>query len=128
MAFGIGEAVAAGLQVINKFIPDPNARIAAEAQLRQDLLAWDKSQTDVNAVEAASGNVFVSGWRPAIGWVCAVALAFNYLFPYVVYLIGPLVGPIPAPPKLDGSLMELVMALLGLAGLRSFDKLKGLTK
>ena len=128
MAFGIDDAIATGLKIVDRFIPDPNAKIAAEAQLRKDLMQWDKSQSEVNAAEAGSQSIFVAGWRPMIGWACAIALSANYLFPYVIWLIGPLTGPLPAPPKLDGSLMELITGMLGLAGLRTYEKSKGLTK
>ena len=123
MAFGIDDAVAAGLQVLNKFIPDPAAKAQAEAELRSSLQAWDKAQTDVNAVEAANPNIFVSGWRPMIGWIGATGLAYQYVFrPLAVGFIG-----MPLPP-LDGSLMELVVGLLGFGGMRSWEKYKGLTK
>lgn len=123
MAFGIDDAVAAGLQVLNKFIPDPAAKAQAEAELRSSLQAWDKAQTDVNAVEASNPNIFVSGWRPMIGWIGAAGLAYQYVFrPLGVGFYG-----IGLPP-LDGSLMELVVGLLGFGGMRSWEKYKGLTK
>ena len=129
MSFGIDDAVAAGLKVLDKFIPDPAAKQQAEKDLRESLLLWDQSQTKINEVEAANPNLFVSGWRPWIGWVSGIAFAFNYLTPYVGWLAGWLFHiSIPVPPKLDGSLMELVLALLGLGGLRSWEKYKGLTK
>jgi hypothetical protein len=129
MAFGLDDAVAAGLKVLDKFIPDPAAKAKAEAELRSSLLEWDKAQTDINAVEAANPNVLVSGWRPFIGWTCAIALGFNYLTPYAAWLTSMLFNTnITQPPRLDGSLMELVMALLGMAGLRSWEKYKGISK
>ena len=123
MAFGIDDAIAAGLKIVDKFIPDPQAKIAAEAELRSSLQAWDKAQTDVNAVEAANPNIFVSGWRPMIGWIGAAGLAYQYVFrPIGVGFYG------VALPPLDGSLMELVVGLLGFGGMRSWEKYKGLTK
>ena len=129
MAFGIDDAVATGLKIIDKFVPDPAQKAKAEADLRSSLLQWDKAQTDINAVEAANPNVLVSGWRPFIGWTCAIALGFNYLTPYAAWLAAMLFNlNITQPPRLDGSLMELVMALLGMAGLRSWEKYKGISK
>lgn len=129
MAFGVDDAVAAGLKVLDKFIPDPAEKAKAEADLRSSLQQWDKAQTDIDAVEAANSNLFISGWRPWIGWVCGIAFAFNYLTPYCGWLAGWLFHiSIPAPPKLDGSLYELTMGMLGMAGLRSWEKYKGLTK
>ena len=63
MSFGIDDAIAAGMKVLDKFIPDPEAKAKAETALRDSLLSWDKAQSDVNAVEAANASVFVSGWR-----------------------------------------------------------------
>jgi hypothetical protein len=123
MAFGVDDAIAAGLQVLNKFVPDPDAKIKAEAELRASLLSWDKAQTDVNAVEAANASVFVSGWRPMIGWVGAAGVAYQY----VIRPLAVGMGAAHLPP-LDGSLIELVMMLLGMGGLRTFEKFKGLTK
>lgn len=129
MTFGIGDAVAAGLKVIDKFIPDPEAKVKAEKELRDSLQSWDKMQTDVNAVEAANDNVFVSGWRPALGWTCAFAFAF-------IYVLGPLItwastmagNPIPLPSFNVEALMGLTLGMLGLGGLRTYEKVKGVAK
>lgn len=123
MAFGIDDAIAAGLKVLDKFVPDPEAKAKAEEALRQDLMNWDKGQTDVNAVEAANPNLFVSGWRPCIGWIGALGLGYQYFIRPVSVGLG-----LSHLPPLDGSLMELVIALLGLGGMRSWEKYKGLTK
>ena len=129
MSFGIDDAVSAALQVLNKFVPDPEARAKAESELRSSLQAWDKAQTDVNAVEAANSNLFVSGWRPFIGWTCGLALAYQYvLAPLVVWLAVTWGFKLAAPPKLDETLWQLVFAMLGLGGLRTFEKVKGVTK
>ena len=126
MAFGIDGAIAAGLKVIDKFVPDPAAKAKAEAELRADLMASDRAQMEVNKAEAASGSVFVAGWRPAIGWVCAAAVAYTYLLVPVGMWLSFLVGkPIAKPPVLDANLWELMFAMLGLGGLRTFEKIKG---
>lgn len=126
MAFGIDDAIAAGLKVIDKFVPDPAAKQKAENELRSALQGWDKSQTDVNAVEAANSSVFVSGWRPFIGWVCGGALAYQYVATPILMWITASIGiALAQPPKLDGTLWELVFALLGMGGLRTYEKLKG---
>lgn len=129
MAFGIDDAVAAGLKVIDKFVPDPAAKQKAEAEMRTAFQQWDKSQTDVNEVEAANSSVFVSGWRPFIGWVCGGALAYQYVATPVLMWIATSVGVhLATPPKLDGTLWELVFALLGMGGLRTYEKIKGVAK
>jgi hypothetical protein len=126
MSFGIDDAIAAGLQVLNKFVPDPEARAKAESDLRTALQLWDKGQTDVNAVEAANPSVFVSGWRPFIGWVCGFALAYQYVAaPFIMWLALTLHIPLATPPKLDETLWQLVFAMLGLGGMRTYEKIKG---
>ena len=79
MAFGLDDAINAGLQIVNKFIPDPAAAAQAEQELRASLQAWDSKQSDTNTAEASNPNLFVSGWRPAIGWVGAIGLLYQYL-------------------------------------------------
>jgi high-affinity Fe2+/Pb2+ permease len=126
MPFGVGDAVAAGIKVLDKFIPDPSERAKAEAALRADLMSIDKAQIDVNRAEAETGSLFIGGWRPGIGWVCAAAVAYTYLVVPIAVWIGFLVGkPIPKPPTLEANLGELMFAMLGLGGLRTIEKLKG---
>lgn len=129
MSFGIDDAIAAGLKVLDKFVPDPEARVKAEADLRNSLQAWDKAQTDVNAIEAANASVFVSGWRPFIGWVCGIALAYQYVAaPLVMWLALTLGVNLAPPPRIDDTLWQLVFAMLGMGGLRTFEKIKGVAR
>jgi hypothetical protein len=120
MAFGIDDAVAAGLKVLDKFVPDPNAKAQYEADLRDALKGWDQQQADTNTAEAQSGSLFVSGWRPAIGWVGAIGLLYQYLLRPIAVGAG-----WHDLPTLDQSLMELVTAMLGMAGLRTYEKTLG---
>ena len=129
MSFGIDDAIAAALKVLDKFIPDPAAKAKAEGELRSSLQLWDKGQTDINVVEAANTNLFVSGWRPFIGWVCGAALAYQYVAaPLLMWVATSLHITLAAPPKLDGMLWELVFALLGLGGLRTLERIKGVAR
>lgn len=120
--------------IINKvlsYIPDPAARQAAELQMQADMLKFaaeqGAQQAEINKVEAASTNWFVAGWRPAMGWVCAGAFAWNYVgFPMATWFVTVAgVEGIPLKPILDNSLMELTLGMLGLGAMRSFDKMKG---
>lgn len=118
--------------VINKvldFIPDPKQKLEAQQQLIQSLQVWDAQQTEVNKVEAANASVFVSGWRPAIGWCCAIALFYTYLLsPLATWGFGAAQIDVPEFPKLDDNLWELMFGMLGMGGLRTFEKIKGVAR
>lgn len=85
------------------------------------------AQHEVNRAEASSGSLFVAGWRPFIGWVCGVALGYEFIarplgiWSVAVWMPG---GPILPSIAGDGMLWELMFGMLGLAGLRSFEKTK----
>lgn len=124
--------------IINKVIPDKAAAAAAAAQLQQvalqgqlnsdlaQLAAVTTAQSDVDKVEAASPTVFVSGWRPFIGWVCGSALAFQYIVrPFVFFGFSVAHQPAPALPGLDDNLWQLMLGMLGMGTLRSYEKVKG---
>src|SRR4051812_2582733 len=117
MAFGIDDAIGAGLAIINKFIPDKDAAAKAEQEYRLAVLtAVNKQASDqaaTNTAEAASASPFVAGWRPAIGWVCAAALAYQYVVCPLALWVGFVVGhPIPKPPTLDDTLWQLMFGML----------------
>jgi hypothetical protein len=85
-----------------------------------------QGQLDVNRAEASSPSAFTSGWRPAIGWVCAAALACQYIARPLLQWAGIVTGHAwPALPGIDGNLWELMLGMLGLGGLRTFEKTKG---
>lgn len=115
--------------VLKRVIPDPEARNKAIAELYASLQTSDLAQMEVNKAEAQSGSLFVGGWRPSIGWVCSIALFYQFVFSPIAVWIGFLVGhPIPKPPTLDEHLWELMFGMLGMGALRSFEKLKGVAK
>jgi hypothetical protein len=129
MAFGIDDAIAAGLKIVDKFVPDPDAKIKAEAELRASLQAWDAAQAATNTAEAQGGGWFVAGWRPWIGWVCGAALAIQFVIgPIAVWVLDLAGHPIQAPPTLDDMLWELMFGMLGLGGMRTFEKIRGVAK
>ena len=122
--------------IIDKILPDPNARLAAKEQLQQ-LAASEQAkaiddqfqllieQAKTNQAEATNASVFVSGWRPFSGWICGSALAYQFLLQPLLAWISPLVS-LGVPPSLDvQSLTTLLFGMLGLAGAHSFDKVKG---
>jgi hypothetical protein len=119
------------------FIPDPAKKAEAQLKLTEELnrnqeallnalSEVDKAQIAVNTEEAKSSNLFVSGWRPAIGWICGLALTWQYVLqPIVTYCIS-LSGKIVSLPVFDFSTMStILMALLGMGGLRTWEKKMG---
>lgn len=141
MAFDpVSAALDIGGKLIDRLWPDPAQRDAAKLELlkmqqsgEMAILAANtdlaKGQLAVNAAEAASGSLFVGGWRPAIGWVCAAALAYQYLFVPVGMWAAQAAGvSLPAPITLDDSLWQLMLGMLGLGGLRTAEKFKGVAK
>jgi len=124
--FGIGDAVAAGIKVLDKFIPDPEAKAKAEKELRDSLQAWDAQQNATNQVEAAHRTVFVAGWRPYIGWVCGAAFTYHFVLQPVLVFGFAAAGHPVALPVFDMSVLTTVlMGMLGLGGLRTYEKIKG---
>ena len=127
---GIDTMIEAGLKVLNKFVPDPEARALAEKELRSSLLEWDKEQLAVNAAEAVHPSIFVSGWRPFIGWVCGIAVAYQFVVVpiggWFLLSIGASAASLELQlaPKLDDQLWQLLTAMLGMAGLRTYEKFK----
>jgi len=123
--------------IINKVIPDKSAQVAAVAQLQLlqmqgalneeliQLQSVTSAQSAINQVEAANASLFVSGWRPMIGWVCAAALAYQYLASPLAAGAANILGhPIDPLPSLDGQLWELMFGMLGMGTLRTVEKLK----
>ena len=120
-----------GGKVIDRLWPDPSQAASAKLELiklqQSGELAQIAGQLEINKVEAASPSLLVSGWRPFAGWVCGAALAYSYIvYPLLVWVCA-IWFPTVTPPKLgnDGMLYELLFAMLGLGGLRSFEKFKG---
>ncbi len=118
---GTVTAVQGIANVIDQFVSTPDEkRVWAELQLRiaqQPQLA----QIELNKVEASHRTLFVAGWRPAIGWVGAIGLAFAFLInPILQWLTGD-----PGPQLPMDNIMELILGMLGLGALRTFEKYTG---
>jgi hypothetical protein len=113
------------IDLLVPLIPDRAAREKALQSILGMLQEADQQQVSVNRQEALHASLFVAGWRPAIGWTCAAALAFEYLVSPLGQWIGFVLGhPIPKPPTLSEHLWELLMGMLGLGALRSLEKIK----
>ena len=125
-------AILAGLapvfsEVIAK-IPDPNERAKAEASLAQAQLQIMASQAEITKVEAANPNVWVSGWRPAVGWVCALSCLYQFIIFHILTWASMMHGW-TVPPVIDSETMMYVLgSLLGVGAMRSYDKAKGTSR
>lgn len=132
----IGGLIEAAIRVIEKVIPDPQAKAQAQLELLKLQQAGEfkqieadlqlaLAQTEINKIEATSPDKFVSGWRPAMGWCLVAIFAANYLgVPMLAWLSFAV--DIPPPPRLEiGEVIPILLGMLGLGSMRSFDKLKG---
>ena len=123
--FGIDDAIAAGLKVLDKFIPDPEAKAKAESELRESFMKWDQAQNEVNKVEAAHRTVFVAGWRPFVGWTCGGAFAYHFVAqPFLIFALAAFGKTIALPTFPMEALLTVLLGMLGLGGLRTYEKLK----
>ena len=119
-----------GGKVIDRVWPDPVQQAAAKLELfklqQSGELQQIAQQLDVNKAEAANPNVFVSGWRPFVGWVCGSGFAIQFV-------VGPLAEwgsavyghPVKFPQMDMGTMMPLLLGMLGLGGMRTAEKING---
>lgn len=122
-----------GTTLIDRLIPDKTANAAAKVQLLQMHEAGDikamVGQLSVNQAEAANQNVFVAGWRPFVGWACGCAFIYAFILqPVIVTLMVVFHRTFDKAmlPVLDmGSMMPVLLGMLGLGVMRSFDKTQG---
>jgi hypothetical protein len=119
-------------KIIDRVWPDRSEQDAAKLDILKTQIANEfqlqLGQIEVNKTEAANQNLFVAGWRPAIGWVCAIALGYQYLIrPLLAWSMAISGHPIPPMPSLDSNLWELMFGLLGLGALRTVEKVKGVS-
>lgn len=122
-----------GSKVIDKIWPDETQANAAKLELMKmqmsGELAQMAGQLKINEVEAANPSVFVSGWRPFIGWVCGMACAWNWIgLPIAVALaafLGKTVGLKPADLT---EMLPVLFGMLGLGGLRTIEKINSVDR
>jgi holin (3TMs family) len=141
---GIDDAVAAvatiGGKIIDRLFPDPAQAADAKLKLLQmqqsgELAALTaetdlaKGQLAINQAEAASGDRFAAGWRPLIGYICGAGLAFQFVIGPMLTWGAALAGKPVAVPSLDmGTLLTLLLGMLGLGGMHMNERIKGVAK
>lgn len=120
-----------GNKLIDHFFPDANQATAAKLKLLEMQQSGDlqvmASQMEINKIEAQHNSIFVSGWRPFIGWVCGISLTYAAIIEpvsrFIAKVIFQYVGEFPV---IDTTLtLQILLGLLGLAGMRSWEKKEG---
>jgi len=122
----LGSLIGPATQLLDKVIEDKDQKaalaheIATMAERHAQELA--KGQLEVNKVEAAHHSIFVSGWRPCIGWVCALGLLYNTI-------LSNILGIWVTVPEIDTTLLvPVMMGMLGLGAMRSYEKVQGVSR
>lgn len=118
--------------ILSKFIPDANVRLQIQAEIDQQEDRSRQAQLEINKVEAAHASKWVAGWRPAMGWVCVLAFGSNYIFlpitNYTFTVITFFTGHENFPEVFmfdTTTLMPILLGMLGLGGLRTYEKKSG---
>jgi len=130
----LGKLVDPVSNILDKVVEDKDqkARLAHEIATMAERHAQElaRGQIEINKEEAKSRNIFIAGWRPFVGWTCGLALFWHFLgLPVTLFITGWFNLQHPPLPEFDmNSLMTVLLGMLGLGGMRSFEKFKGLTK
>ena len=119
--------------VLDRFFPNKEEKARAEreieAKLAEHLAKIDIAQIEVNKQEAAHRSLFVAGWRPFVGWTCGLALFYTYVAQPMATVVMAQTGDLVQLPQLElSTMMPVLLGMLGLGGLRTYEKFKGVSK
>jgi len=115
--------------ILDKFVSDKDLKTKLNHELELELHRANIAQLEINKVEAAHKSVFVSGWRPACAWMCTAALGYHFILqPIIVFLFALSGETIPLPEFDMNALLTILLGMLGLGGMRSFEKMKGVNR
>lgn len=136
----VPDALNAAVKFLDRIIPDPEAKAKAILELKKEENAQAlqemtlelqamQAQTSINQEEARSGDKFASRWRPFVGWICGFAFAYHFILqPLLAFSMASFGHKVELPAFDMDVLNTVLMGMLGLGGMRSFEKLKGITK
>ena len=125
----IGQLVGAAAPILDKFIEDKDAKNKIKAELEQSLIGLQAAQAAANVEQAKHSSLFVAGARLAIMWICALGLLTNFfLMPLAEWATSIWAPDTPLPSLNSEELMTLTLALLGLGGMSSFEKSRGVAR
>ena len=129
----LGSLVGPVSGLLDKFIEDKDVKnklahdLSTMAERHAQELA--KGQLEINKTEAAHKSLFVAGWRPAIGWICGLGMASNFLLIPIANFVLALTGSAIVIPLLDtGEMMPVLMGMLGLGAMRTYEKKQGVQR
>ena len=126
---GKGGALATISKVVDELHTSEEEKLDKKILMQRLQQKLAEKQLDVNAKEASHRSVFVAGWRPAIGWGGALALFFAFILSPCIEWYAKFSGMDIVPPAIEtGPLLAIVTSMLGVAGMRSFEKAKGIAK
>ena len=126
---GKGGALATISKVVDELHTSEEEKLDKKILMQRLQQKLAEKQLDVNAKEASHRSVFVAGWRPAIGWCGALALFFAFILSPCIECYAKFSGMDIVPPAIEtGPLLAIVTSMLGVAGMRSFEKAKGIAK
>jgi len=132
------DPITAGIDLVStfvgKFVKDKDlaAKLLHEANSQEmaSEIQARLGQMEVNKIEAASKSLFVSGWRPAVGWICVLSLGYQFfLSPFIRFIAIVVMDNPPTFPVLDSSqLTPILIGMLGLGGLRTYEKVNKVSR
>jgi hypothetical protein len=114
-----------GKSSLGEFAKDLREAIKGKEIDPDKMMELVKVQSEINKMEAQHRNIFVAGWRPFIGWICGAALLYNFIIRDLIAWVSPDVMP---PAIQMDQLITILLGMLGLGGLRTFEKIKDKTK
>jgi hypothetical protein len=130
--FGVGAAKTIGSlgEVADKLFTSKDEKLTHEEVRMRIMNEPSLAQMDINIQEAKHRTIFVAGWRPFIGWVCGVSLLYNFILRDITAWVLAIVNPeiLPPPELAMEHLLSVLLGMLGLGGMRTYEKLKGKTK
>lgn len=123
---GVGSVIESVGKVAEHFVTTDKEKMALEIEGRKLDQANDMAQISVNTEEAKSSSLFVSGWRPAVGWVCGFGLLYVSVLLPIMEFVAKMNGYTGTFPQVDTSItMQVLFGMLGLSGMRTYEKTKG---
>lgn len=114
-----------GKSSLGEFAKDLREAIKGKEIDPDKMMELVKVQSEINKMEAQHRSIFVAGWRPFIGWICGIALAYNFIIRDLIAWVSPDIMP---PAIQMDQLITILLGMLGLGGLRTFEKIKDKTK